>query len=454
MGINAGTLVPLMVGSAGQGIGTRRLLETIIEFAPSPTHHRAIVAKDKNGQEVELAPDPNGPLCAFVFKTTADPYVGKLTYFRVFSGTFHGDSTVYNSRKERDERIGQVYYIRGKNQVATPGIPAGDIAATAKLQETSTGDTLGDKAKPLTLEPVHFPDPIYQVAIAAKSKADEDKMGPALARLHEEDPTLHVRRDPETHQTLLLGMGDLHLDIVMEKLKRKFSAEVVSEEFRIPFRETVVGSAKAQGKFKRQSGGRGQYGDCWIELEALPRGSGIEFGEKIVGGAIPKNYIPSIEKGIRETAEKGLIAGYPLVDFKAVVYDGSYHDVDSSDAAFRMAGNMALKAASEKTGVVMLEPELEVEISVPDAYTGDVMGDMNGRRGRILGMEPAGKGRQTVRAIVPMAEMLKYALELRSITRGRGRFKTKLAGYTEMPHNVAAPLIEKAKKEREAQQDH
>jgi elongation factor G len=453
-GVRTGRIVPVLCGSAALGEGLAPLLQAILELMPSPAESPAPKATDlRTGNPVELKPDPSAPLAAFVFKTTADPFVGKLTYFRVYSGTLRGDSQVYNAQKERDERIGQVFYMRGKTQIATTEVRAGDIGVVAKLQETSTGHTLCDKSRPVAIEPITMPDPIYTVAVVAKTKADEDRMGPALARLQDEDPTFHARRDPETGQTLLSGMGDLHLEVIIDKLKRKFNTEVATEELRIPYRETITRPVqRVEGKFKRQTGGRGQYGHCFINLEPLPRGAGIEFTESIVGGAIPKNYIPAIEKGIREAAEKGIQAGYPATDFKVNVVDGSYHEVDSSDQAFRIAGSLAFQEAAMKAAPVVLEPILEVEVDVPEAFTGDVMGDLNGRRGRIAGIESLGNGRQCIRATVPMSEMTRYALELRSITRGRGRFRTRFSHYEEAPHTVAQPLIEKHKRERESQE--
>lgn len=453
-GVRTGRIVPVLCGSAALGEGLAPLLQAIVELTPSPAEAPAPKATDvRTGSPIELTPDPSAPLAAFVFKTTADPFVGKLTYFRVYSGTLRGDSQVYNAQKERDERVGQVFYLRGKNQIATTEVRAGDIGVVAKLQETSTGHTLCDKSRPVAIEPLTMPDPIYTVAIVAKSKADEDRLGPGLARLQDEDPTFHARRDPETGQTLLSGMGDLHLEVIIDKLKRKFNTEVTTEELRIPYRETITRPVqRVEGKFKRQSGGRGQYGHCFINMEPLPRGSGIEFTESIVGGAIPKNYLPAIEKGIREAAEKGIQAGYPATDFKVNVVDGSYHEVDSSDQAFRIAGSLAYQEAALKAGPVVLEPILEVEVDVPEAFTGDVMGDLNGRRGRISGIDSLGNGRQRIRATVPMSEMTRYALELRSITRGRGRFRTRFSHYEEAPHNIAQMLIEKHKREREAQE--
>ncbi|GIV10201.1 MAG: elongation factor G [Fimbriimonadales bacterium] len=451
-GVRQGDIVPVLCGSAALGEGLAPLLQTIVELAPSPAEAPAPIATDLRKEEpIELKPDPSAPFAAFVFKTTADPFVGKLTYFRVYSGTLKGDTQIYNAQKERDERIGQVFYLRGKNQIATSEVRAGDIGVVAKLQETGTGHTLCDKSRPIAIEPAQLPEPIYTIAVVAKTKADEDRLGTALARLHEEDPTFHARRDPETGQTLLSGMGDLHLEVIIDKLKRKFNTEVETIELRIPYRETITRPVqRVEGKFKRQSGGRGQYGHCFINMEPLPRGSGIEFTESIVGGAIPKNYLPAIEKGIREAAEKGIQAGFPAVDFKVNVIDGSYHEVDSSDQAFRIAGSLAYQEAAMKAGPVVLEPILEVEVDVPESFTGDVMGDLNGRRGRIAGIESLGNGRQLIRANVPMSEMTRYALELRSITRGRGRFRTRFSHYEEAPPNVAQPLIEKHKRERES----
>ncbi|MFN4033294.1 MAG: elongation factor G [Fimbriimonadales bacterium] len=451
-GVRTGQLVPVLCGSAAQGEGLAPLLQAIVELAPSPAEVPPPQATDlRKNESIQLNPDPNGALAAFVFKTTADPFVGKLTYYRVYSGTLKGDSQVYNAQKEREERIGQVFYLRGKHQIATPEVRAGDIGVVAKLQETGTGHTLCEKSRPVAIEPIALPEPIYTVAIVAKTKADEDRLGTALARLQEEDPTFHARRDAETGQTLLSGMGDLHLEVIIDKLKRKFNTEVETVELRIPYRETITRPVqRVEGKFKRQTGGRGQYGHCFINMEPLPRGAGIEFTESIVGGAIPKNYLPAIEKGIREAAEKGIQAGFPAVDFKVNVVDGSYHEVDSSDQAFRIAGSLAYQEAAMKAGPVVLEPILEVEVDVPEAFTGDVMGDLNGRRGRIMGIDSLGKGRQLIHAHVPMSEMTRYALELRSITRGRGRFRTRFSHYDEAPPNVAQSLIEKYKRERES----
>ena len=338
----------------------------------------------------------------------------------------------------------------GKGQEVATSIVAGDIGAIAKLADTHTGDTLTTAKDRIALPAISFPEPIYRIAIRPATKADEDKLGTALQRLIEEDPTFRHTRDTATHQEILEGMGDIHLDTIIEKLKAKFGVSVVTEDARVPYRETVKGSAKAQGRHKRQTGGKGQFGDCWVEMEPLERGVGFQFDNKVVGGAIPKNFIPAIEKGIREAMDHGLIAGYPATDFKVTVYDGSYHDVDSNEAAFKMAGAIALRAAAEKAQAVILEPQMSVEVDVPDDCVGDVVGDLNGRRGRLQGMDPASPGKTRVRATVPMATMARYALDLRSITKGRGRFRQTVSHYEEMPFPEQQVLVAEYAKTRAA----
>ncbi len=371
-----------------------------------------------------------------------------MTYFRVFSGSIKSDSHVYNANKERDERVGQVYFIQGKNQEATTGVGAGDIGAVAKLQETVTSDTLCDKAKPIVLEPISFPDPVYSLAVMAKTKSDEDKLGPALQKISEEDPTFRTRRDPETSQTVMSGLGESHLDIVVERLKRKFGVEVETEVPKIAYRETVTRTAEAQGRHKKQTGGRGQFGDCWIRLEPQPRGAGYEYVDAIVGGSIPRQFIPSVDKGIREAIATGIQAGYPVVDVKATCYDGSFHTVDSSDMAFQLAGRLGFRAAAEKAGPVLLEPIMELEIVVPEEFMGDVIGDLNAKRGRVAGMEPIGGGRQRIKAQVPQSEVLRYSIDLRSIARGRGKFSAGFSHYEEVPAHAAQQVIADAEKAR------
>lgn len=446
MGLRAGKVVPVLCGSAMKMVGVDTLLDFIISSVPSPASVPPVKGVNPSGTEETRA--PNDSFCALVFKTMADPYVGKLTYFRVFSGSIRSDSHVYNANKEREERVGQIYFIQGKNQIPTPEIGAGDIGAVAKLQETATGDTLCDKAHPIILKSIEFPEPVYSLAVKAKTKADEDKLGPALQKLAEEDPTFQTYRDQEIGQTLIRGLGETQLDIMVERLKRKFGVEVETETPKVPYRETITTTAEAQGRHKKQTGGRGQFGDCWIRLEPLPRGSGYEFVDQIVGGAIPRQFIPSVDKGIRDAMSQGILAGYPVVDVRAVCYDGSYHTVDSSDLAFQLAGRLAFRAAAEKANPVLLEPIYEMEIIVPEEFMGDVIGDLNSKRGRVLGMEPLGGGRQKIRAHVPQAEIQRYSIDLRSIARGRGKFSAKFSHYEEVPPNVAQTIIAEAERAR------
>ena len=444
VGIETGRVIPVLVGSAMSGIGVATLLDRICGELPSP------VDVPRSAGDVTLIPDPEGPLAAFVFKSTADPFVGKISYVRVFSGQLKTDQSVLNINRDSSERLHNLFLPHGKGQETTSVISAGDIGAIAKLADTHTGDTLTSAKDRISFQPISFPEPIYRVAIRPASKSDEDKLGTALQRLLEEDPTLKHYRDVATHQEILEGMGDIHLDTVIEKLKAKFGVNVVTEEARVPYQETVRGSAKAQGRHKRQTGGKGQFGDCWVEIEPLNRGEGFIFDNKVVGGTIPKNFIPAIEKGIREAMDHGLVAGYPATDFKVTVYDGSYHDVDSNEAAFKIAGAIALRAAAEKAQPVILEPQMSLEVDVPDECLGDVVGDLNGRRGRLQGMDPSGPGKTQVRATVPMSTMARYALDLRSITKGRGRFRNTVSHYEEMPFLEQQTLVAEYAKSRAA----
>ncbi|MGV3619069.1 MAG: elongation factor G [Fimbriimonas sp.] len=448
VGIETGRVIPVLIGSALSGIGVATLLDRIIGELPSPAE------MPKKVDDRELVPDPNGAFAGFVFKTTADPFVGKINYVRVFSGTLRADQHVLNVNHETDERVHNLFFPHGKGQEATSEVTAGDICAVAKLVSVHTGDTLCSAKEPVMLPPIELPEPIYRVAITPQTKADEDKLGPALQRLLEEDATLRYVRDPATHQEILEGMGDIHLETVIEKLKAKFGVTVKTADALVPYRETVKTGAKAQGRHKRQTGGKGQFGDCWIELEPLERGSGFTFENRVVGGAIPKNFIPAIEKGIREAMDQGLVAGFPAVDLKVTVYDGSYHDVDSNEMAFKTAGALALRAAAEKAQPVVLEPVLGVEVDVPDDCVGDVVGDLNGRRGRLQGMEPIAPGKTRVRAQVPMASMMRYALDLRSITKGRGRFYQSVDHYEEVPYNEQQHLAEAFAKRRASGEEH
>lgn len=453
LGIERGRVVPVLLGSAASGIGVATLLDRICGELPSPEDAPKLIEDGTlvsavSGRHEGTPIAANGPLAAYCFKTTADPYVGKINFFRVFSGCLKADTAYRNVNKEADERVHGLAYPHGKSQEGTPEICAGDIGEAIKLAHTGTGDTLSTGKDAVMLPGIEFPDPIYRVAIHPATKVDEDKMGPAIGRLLEEDPTLRHYRDPATHQEILEGMGDLHLDAAIEKLKSRYGVTVTTEDARVPYRETVRGMAKAQGRHKRQTGGKGQFGDCWIELEPLERGQGFSFENKVVGGAIPKNFIPAIEKGIREAMEKGLIAGYPAVDLKITVYDGSYHDVDSSEAAFKTAGAIALRNAVEKANPALLEPVMDVEVEAPDDAVGDVVGDLNGRRGRIATMEPSRGSRTVVRATVPMASMSRYALDLRSITKGRGRFRARVSHYEEAPYEEQQRLMAEYAKHR------
>ncbi|MDR7453484.1 MAG: elongation factor G, partial [Armatimonadota bacterium] len=396
-----------------------------------------------------VSPDERGPLAALVFKTMADPYVGRLSYFRVFGGVLVSDSQVYNATRDKNERLGQLYILRGKHQEATPQVGPGDIGAVAKLAETGTGDTLCSKDAPVRLEPVAFPQPAISMAIEPKSKADEDKMGNALHRLAEEDPTFTVRRDAELKQTVISGMGESHLEIMADRLRRKFGVDVTLAPPRVPYRETVKGKAQGQGRHVKQSGGRGQYGVCFLEVEPLPRGAGFEFVDKIYGGAIPNQFIPSVEKGVRKALEEGILAGYPVVDIRVTLVDGKYHDVDSSDIAFQLAGALGLKEAATKAGLVLLEPILNIEVRVPEEQMGDIIGDLNSKRARIAGMEPQGDGTTLVRAQVPQGEVLRYASDLRSLTGGRGSFTTSFSHYEPVPAHVADRLVAEAKRQKQ-----
>ena len=450
MGVRMGKAIPMFCGSALKDIGASSLLDAVVAAFPSPAGTEAVKgANPQTNAEEQRKPLDTEPFSALVFKTLADPYVGKLTYFRVYSGVLRSDSHVFNPAKGVEERIGQVYFLKGKNQEATAEVHAGDIAAVAKLSETGTGDTLCDKAKPIRYPAIEFPTPVYSVAIRAKSKADEDKLGPALGKLADEDLTFRYRRELETGETLISGLGESHVEIIVDRLKRKFGVEVGVDTPKIPYRETITSSAKAQGRHKKQTGGRGQYGDCWIEIEPLERGAGFEFVDRIVGGAIPRQYVSAVEKGVREAMERGILAGYPVVDLRARVYDGSFHTVDSSELAFKLAGILAFQSTAANASPILIEPMLNVEVIVPDEYMGDIIGDLNGKRGRILGMEPIQDGKQRIKAVVPQAEMLRYAIDLRSIARGRGSFSTELSHYEQVPAQVAQQIIEQHKKGKE-----
>lgn len=445
-GTLTGVFTPVVAGSALTNIGVRQLLDYITLCLPSPRDKGTQVGTNpKTGEMEERRPEEDGPFSAMVFKTISDPYTGKLTLFRVYSGILKSDSIVFNPNRDAAERIGQIFQLEGKKQKPIPEAVAGDIVAVPKLKATVTGDTLCDGAHPIIFESPLPLKPVISFALQAKSKADEDKIGTALHRIMEEDPTIQLQRDEDTRELVLSGMGQVHLEVAVEKLKRKYGVEVELKEPKVPYRETIRGRAKVQGKYKKQSGGRGQFGDTWIEVEPLKRGEGFEFVDKIVGGVIPRQYIPAVEKGIVEAMQHGPLGGFPLVDLKTTLYDGSHHSVDSSEMAFKIAGSMGLKKAMEQCSPVLLEPIVDMEITVPDDCIGDVIGDMNSRRGKVLGVEPKANS-QVIKAQVPMAEVLKYAPELRSMTSDRGLFTMEFSHYEEVPQHLTAKILTELKK--------
>lgn len=445
-GVLQGAIVPVLAGSSKQNIGIGALANAICDLFPSPLQAPAEVA-ELSGTEVELSCDPAGPLAVLVFKTISDPF-GKISYLRVFSGTLHSDSRVLNTRTGQEERIGQLYNMRGKEQLTTKELVAGDIGAVVKLGETATGDTLAERANPFLLKPAAFPNPVYAVAIFPKSQSDVDKLMPALQRLVEEDPTLRAQRHPETRQTLLQGLGDQHIDVARNRLESKYGVHINIDQPRVPYRETIGRTALAQYRHKKQTGGAGQFAEVHMRVEPLPRGEGFEFANEVFGGAISSSFMPSIEKGVKSVLEQGVIAGYPVVDVKAVVVDGKEHPVDSKDIAFQIAGREVFKIAFREAGPILLEPIYTVRVTVPDQYMGDIMGDLNTRRGRILNMEQE-RGKATVVALVPLAEMLRYATDLRSMTQGRGIYTMELSHYDPVPPHLAQNIIAQARKEQE-----
>jgi len=442
----AGKLVPVFVGSALKGLGTQQILNGICSYLPSPEEKDAIVAKNvSTGDQEEIKPDSESPLSSLVFKTTADPYVGKLSYFRVYSGVISSNSQVWNANKNSMERISQLFTMLGKNQQTVPQVTAGDIGAVAKLSLTTTGDTLCAREHPVILPGIEFPKANFSMAIQPQAKTDLDKMSTVLPRICEEDPSLQTRREADTNEFIISGGGDNHLEITREKIRRKFGVEVKLDLPKIPYKETITMSTKAEYKHKKQTGGHGQYGHVLLELEPLPRGAGFEFAEKIFGGAIPQNYIPSVEKGVNEAKQEGILAGYPVVDVKVSLYDGSFHAVDSSDIAFKIAGAQALKKGLSQGQPVLVEPIMNLTITVPEAYTGDITSDLNTKRGRVLGMNPA-NGINVIEAQAPYAELLRYALNLRSLTQGRGSFVMEFDHYEEVPAHLSQKIIAERKK--------
>ncbi len=447
-GAKSGELVLVLAGSASKNMGARRLMDAIVRYMPSPADIALKVIDRTSGEEVALQADPAGPLVTQVFKTLADPFVGKLSYFRVFSGTMASDSRVQNVNKDEEERVGQLFTMRGKEQIPVAAIPAGGIGAVAKLSETSTGDTLGDRGSAYVMPAIVYPEPLFSAAVFPKTKADLDKLGAGLARLVEEDPTLRVERNAETNESILSGMGDSHIQIAARRLAQKFGVEIDTELPTIAYRETITKSAQIQGRHKKQTGGRGQFGDVWIRFEPLERGEGFAFDSEIFGGSVPKQYVPAVEKGLREIMGSGVIAGYPTVDFKAVIYDGSYHAVDSSEMAFKLAAHLAFRNGMPLAGPVLLEPIYTITVTVPEDSMGDILGDLNTRRARVQGMENV-RGNGVVTAQVPLAEIQRYATDLRSMTQGRGYFSMQFSHYDIVPSHLVDQIAEEARKRQE-----
>ncbi|WP_314619622.1 elongation factor G, partial [uncultured Selenomonas sp.] len=440
-------MTPVTCGSSYRNRGVQPMLDAIVDFMPAPVDIPAIKGINPDtGEEDHRDSTDDGPFAALAFKIMADPYVGKLAFFRVYSGTLSSGSYVFNSTKGKKERIGRILQMHANHRAELDTVYSGDIAAAVGLKDTTTGDTLCDDSKPIILESMEFPDPVISVAVEPKTKNDQEKMGIALQKLAEEDPTFRVRTDQETGQTIISGMGELHLEIIVDRMLREFKVDCNVGNPQVAYRETIRKSAKAEGKFVRQSGGHGQYGHCWLELTPQEPGEGFTFENKIVGGVIPKEFINPIENGVREAMDNGVIAGYPMVDVKVTVYDGSYHEVDSSEMAFKIAGSMAFRNGAEKANPVLLEPYVKVEVIVPEEYMGDVMGDINSRRGRIEGME-ARNGAQVINAFVPLSEMFGYSTDLRSKTQGRGNYSMEVSYYDEVPKNIAEGIIAKNKGE-------
>ncbi|NLA04446.1 MAG: elongation factor G [Firmicutes bacterium] len=448
-GILERKVTPVLCGAAVSNFGSAPLLDFMERFLPSPLERGDISGvHPENEEELTRNPSPEEPFAALVYKTLADPYVGRINYFRVYSGMLKPDSQVYNANRGKSERVGQVFSMRGKDQVSMEQVVAGDIAAVAKLQQTATGDTLCDRGSPFQFPPIGFPDAVISFAVEPKTKGDEEKVSSGLSRFLEEDPTFRLERRAETRETVISGLGELHLEIIVSRLAQKFGVEVDLSTPKVPYKETIKGQTKVEGRHKKQTGGRGQYGHVFLELEPLASGEGFLFEDKIFGGVVPKQYVPAVEKGIREAMEEGVLAGYPVVDIGVRLVDGSYHTVDSSEMAFKIAAAMAFRRGVEQSQPVLLEPVMNVEITVPDAFMGDIMGDLNGRRGRIQGVDSAGE-LQKIRAQVPMAEMFRYSIDLRSMTQGRGFFTMAFSHYEEVPHQAAEQVIAAAEAEKE-----
>ncbi|MBI4493957.1 MAG: elongation factor G [Chloroflexi bacterium] len=441
--VTSGKLVPVLCGSAHGLVGIGRLLDTIVETLPSAAQATVRLASGETAR-----PSPEGPLAGLVFKTISDPHIGKLSYVRVYSGTLSADSYIWNSSRGQEERVGHLFLMRGKSQEPMQAIGLGDIGVIPKLGATSTGDSLSTKDQAVVLAGIPFPDPSFFAAIHPRTRSDVDKLGTALSRVLEEDPSLRVSREESTSETILSGLGESHVGLAMERMERKFGVRVSVDVPKVAYRETITATGRAQGRHVKQSGGHGQYGVVTMEVEPLPDGADFEFVDKVVGGVVPRQYIPGVEKGVRDALGQGVLAGYPVVGVRVSLVDGKYHPVDSSEQAFRIAGALGFKAAAAEARPILLEPIMEVEITVPDEFTGDVMGDLNSRRARVLGMNPS-DGTTTISAYVPQAEMLRYATILRSLTQGRGIYAMRFASYEEVPAHLAQKLIEERKKEQE-----
>lgn len=437
-GINDAKIFPVLCGSAVKNIGARKLLNSLVEYMPAPCLEPA-VGEGKDGEIVERAAD--APFSAFVFKTTVDPFVGRMNYLKILSGALSGDFLAYNPAKDKNERLSNLYVMRGKKQIPVKTAQAGDILVATKLQETGTGDTLCDRKQPIAYEAPAYAEPMLMMAIRAKKKGEEDKLGSVLARITEEDPTIRVRKDAETKEVLVYGIGELHLDVLVERMQRKYGVEAALEEPTVPFRETIRAKAKAENKYKKQSGGHGQYGHVLLEIEPREAGSGNAFTETIFGGAVPRQYVPAVEKGVTEALSGGVLAGCPIVDVKVNLYDGSYHNVDSSELAFKIAAINAVRKGVMDAHPVLLEPIYNLEIMVPDYYMGDIIGGLNARRARIMGTDISGKGLGVIKAQAPLAELYKYATALRSASQGRGSFTMAFSHYEEMPQRFAEQVI-------------
>ena len=447
-GVLEGKIFPVVPASSMRNVGMHPLLEAVVDLLPSPVDRGAVAGIDPTTRaEATREPSPQAPLSAFVFKTIADPHAGRISLFRVYSGTFKSDSTVYNSTREAAERAGHLELLEGKTQTPVPELRAGDIGAVAKLKDTHTGDTLCDKAHPIVYPPIVYPEPATTFAMEPKTRGDEDKISSALHRIMEEDPVLRVTRDPQTHEMLLTGMGQLHIEVVTGKLRKRYKVEVNLKKPKIPYRETIKAAAEGHGRHKKQTGGHGQFGDCKIRMKPLPRGGDFNFVNDTFGGSIPKNFIPAVEKGIQEARTRGFVAGFPMVDFAVELFDGAYHDVDSSEMSFKIAGSLAYKDAVAKCHPTILEPVMKVEIAVPEDYAGAVMGDLSSRRGRPQGMEPRG-GLQVIKAEVPLSEMLSYDGELTSMTGGRGSYHMEMSHYDEVPAHLQERIVAQARAER------